>query len=338
MASANHAAIAPNRRGKPNATRLVQEAVAAAFTANSTPLYVSLSGGMDSVVLLHALHATCPPRTTLHALHIHHGLSPNADTWAEHCAKYCASLNVPLTIIRVKVSQASRTSIEEEARVARFYGLFTHVPPGGYVGLAHHANDQVETVLLQLLRGAGIAGIGAMAERSVTQGRVLLRPLLTLPRATLTAYAHAHALTWIEDESNADTTLKRNFLRHEILPKLEAAFPGLATTIPRSAVHLRTALPLIESLAALDFAQVRSATTDDLSISIPALQRLEEPRALGVLRHWLALSGARAPSAARLGELYRQAVSARGGSSVRWAHGKLTVLGAKGILHINQIH
>ena len=115
MASANHAAIAPNRRGKPNATRLVQEAVAAAFTANSTPLYVSLSGGMDSVVLLHALHATCPPRTTLDALHIHHGLSPNADTWAEHCAKYCASLNVPLTIIRVDLVPSGAAAAQRTA-------------------------------------------------------------------------------------------------------------------------------------------------------------------------------------------------------------------------------
>ncbi len=191
-----------------------------------THLCVALSGGCDSVVLLHALGQLIRRKkilARLSALHVHHGLSPQADAWAIFCQDFCAREAIPLEVVRVSVPRASGAGLEAAARRAR-YAVFSASPADALL-LAHHRDDQAETVLLNLLRGAGVAGAAAMLpERASTHGPRLLRPLLEWPRAHLTAYVKTHDLPWIEDESNDDLHFRRNFLRHEILPKMSEKF------------------------------------------------------------------------------------------------------------------
>jgi len=188
---------------------------------DSTPLRVAvgLSGGRDSMALLDALAlAASSSRVSLSAVHVHHGISPNADAWAEFCAVECAARAVPLTVHRVCVEGAATLGLEAAARAAR-YNVFAAVAED-FLALAHHAGDQAETLLLQLLRGAGPHGLAAMPLVRPLQSRcALLRPFLALPDIAIDAYAHARELRWIDDESNADTSLKRNFLRQDVAAK-----------------------------------------------------------------------------------------------------------------------
>src|SRR5262245_4889612 len=165
---------------------------------------VGLSGGVDSVVLLHQLRA----RPGVRAIHVHHGLSPNADAWAAFCRKLCKRWGIPLTIKKVKVVKRGE-GLEAAARAAR-YGVFSGIS-SGQIALAHNLDDQAETVLMNLLRGAGARGASGMAPESKFHGKTLLRPLLDVPREEILAYAREHRLQWIEDESNADESLTRNF-------------------------------------------------------------------------------------------------------------------------------
>jgi tRNA(Ile)-lysidine synthase len=235
---------------------------------------VGLSGGRDSVVLLHILNALQPRRGfTLRALHVHHALSPNADRWAKFCRTYCRSLGIPLAVRRVKVSRG-KDGLEAAARRAR-YAAFAK-SPADFLLLAHHLDDQAETVLMNLLRGAGARGASGMPARStlaVKGGRMqLLRPLLGLSRKTVEAYARAQRLEWIEDESNADESLTRNFVRRRLGPLLEERFPRWRENLARAA-------------------------------------RLFSRSELGadrLLREFLAAQGLRAPSEARLVEMLKQ--------------------------------
>src|SRR5688572_20877462 len=177
------------------------------------PVCVGFSGGLDSVVLLHlfAEHAEATNRKVA-ALHVHHGLSPNADTWVRFCERFCANHGVPLTVERVRVDPDATGGVEAAARMAR-YAVFT-ARPEPYVALAHHLDDQAETVLFQLLRGTGLKGMAAMPElRPLIGGKHIFRPLLRQPRAVLRAFAQSQSLRWIEDESNAVALYDRNFLR-----------------------------------------------------------------------------------------------------------------------------
>src|SRR5262245_61670817 len=192
---------------------------------------VALSGGRDSIVLLDALATAAPLRAiALEAVHVHHGLSPRAEAWAEFCAEACAARGVPLSVHRVLVDRTAGIGIEAAARAAR-YAVFGAVR-ADFVALAHHANDQAETLMLQLLRGAGPHGLAAMPLlRPLHAGVALLRPLVALPAAVLEAYAKARGLAWVDDESNADAALRRNYVRHEIAPRLGAAFAGYPATL-----------------------------------------------------------------------------------------------------------
>ncbi|HEX9302596.1 MAG TPA: tRNA lysidine(34) synthetase TilS, partial [Casimicrobiaceae bacterium] len=181
---------------------------------------VALSGGRDSMVLLDALAEVAPANgVVLGAVHVHHGLSPNAGAWAEFCAAECARRGVPLTVHEVVVERGEGAGPEAAARDAR-YRVFEAVD-ADFVALAHHADDQAETLLLQLMRGAGPHGLAAMpALHARRVGPALLRPFLALPATAIEAHAKARGLAWIDDESNADVALRRNFLRHEIAPRL----------------------------------------------------------------------------------------------------------------------
>lgn len=285
---------------------------------------VALSGGRDSMVLLDALAATALAHDiTLTAAHVHHGLSPYADRWAEFCAAECARRGVPFVLHRVRVENVAGLGIEAAARAAR-YRVFAALA-ADFIAVAHHADDQAETLLLQLLRGSGPHGLAAMPLiRPMTSGGALLRPLIALPDATIRAYAEAGGLAWIEDESNDDRSLRRNFLRHEIAPRLAAAFPGYPATLARSAQLQSEAAALLDDLAALD---ARQALRDGDGMR-PELERrvyaeLAEgapARARNLLRWFLRLNALRLPSAARLDAMHRQLAQANDDARVRLAH------------------
>jgi len=187
-------------------------------------LAVAFSGGMDSSALLHALAQLPAARARdLRAMHIDHGLHADSAAWSEHCRAVAAELDVALDVVRVEVERNRGTGLEDSARVARRAAFARLLLPGAILALAHHRNDQAETVLLKLLRGAGPEGLGGMRDLRDFGAGYLWRPLLAESRSTLLAYAHEYELHWLDDPSNSDMTLRRNFLRGDILPRLRTA-------------------------------------------------------------------------------------------------------------------
>ncbi|MEW6119896.1 MAG: tRNA lysidine(34) synthetase TilS [Pseudomonadota bacterium] len=271
-------------------------------------LLLALSGGLDSTTLLHIL---APLRSEqafeLAAVHVHHGLSPNADAWADFCTRLCAAHEVPLRVEHVQVDRADPAGIEAAARRER-HRAFERCE-ADFLLTAHHLDDQAETFLLQALRGAGPRGLAAMAECQHRSGErmVRLRPLLGVSRADLLEAARAAGLAWVEDESNLDTRYRRNALRQEILPRLALHVPAAATTLARAAAHQAEAAALLDELARLD---AREAL-DGERLDCTALARLTPARARNLLRHFIAGQGVRLPGVHRLDEALRQLTSAR---------------------------
>ncbi len=287
-------------------------------------IVVALSGGRDSMVLLDALCALTrlpgSPAPALRAVHVHHGLSPHADDWAGFCAAECGRRGVPLEVRRVEVPRQPGASLEATARAAR-YAALAAAAGAAPVALAHHADDQAETVLLQLLRGAGPLGLAAMPSSHAAAGATFFRPLLPLPRAAIDAYAAARGVAWIDDESNADTGIRRNFLRHEIAPRLAGAFAGYPSTLARSAAHSAEAAMLLDELAALDAGAAVAADADGWPTLLrAALAALSPPRARNVLRWFVRRTGLPLPSAARLAAMHAQFVRAAPDAQVRIVH------------------
>ena len=275
---------------------------------------------MDSVVLLHLLH-TLAPRFDwqLSALHVHHGISPNADMWADFCSGLCVQHNIPLHIERVDISGLrDEHGIEAAARKLR-HAAFARLSCD-VVALAHHADDQAETLLLQLLRGAGVKGVAAMPlfKAVTTHAHGTVRPLLDIPRGQLLEYAQQHALSWVEDESNADDRYPRNFLRHRLLPLLEQRFPAYRDTLTRGARHFAEASELLDELAQQDAQGVESAATLELSV----LRQLSNSRGKNLLRYWLHKQGAPMPQNVQLDEILKQLLGAREDAaiSVNFSH------------------
>jgi tRNA(Ile)-lysidine synthase len=266
-------------------------------------LLIALSGGLDSCVLLHLLAAwrdTAAIR--LSAMHVHHGLSPHADQWAEHCQRLCAGYDIPLQVVRVQVPHDSGKGLEAAARQLRYEAL--RAAQADYVVLAHHQDDQAETVLLQLLRGSGTRGLAAMASHDARQR--LLRPLLEISREQLAEYAAMHQLVWVEDESNHDTHYDRNFCRQQVLPLLAQRFPGARKTLARSALQAAEAESLLTTLAELDAA---TALRGD-ALSVASLQGLDDVRARNLLRWWLSPRLRYLPPREHLQEILRQLLTA----------------------------
>ena len=231
----------------------------AARLTGASRLLIAYSGGMDSHVLLHALAQLRAhfPGVELQAIHINHSLHASAADWAQHCARACAALEVPCEIRVVDARALSGVSPEDAARAAR-YGVFAEVVQAGDVLFtAHHQDDQAETLLLQLLRGAGPQGLAGMSDLSRFGTAWLARPLLEFSRAELLGYALAQQLHWIDDPSNVDTRFDRNYLRHEILPHLQRRWPAAQVTLARSAQHCAEAAELLEVLARSDFQDIQ---------------------------------------------------------------------------------
>lgn len=266
-------------------------------------LLLGLSGGVDSVVLLDVLARLAPEsRFSLRALHVHHGISPNADQWAEFCASLCAAKGVPFSIEQVDVVPFRSLGIEGAARHARYEAYRRHATD--LVVLAQHRDDQVETVLLHLARGAGARGLGGMAPvRQMTDsGARVFRPFLDASRQDIEAYARERGLRWIEDESNDFLHLRRNFLRSRVLPELETVFPNVRAAVARSARHLADAGSLLDQLADADLAAI---AVDD-ALAVDGLSAIGIERARNALRRWCERRSAPWPGSARLGEILRQ--------------------------------
>ena len=269
---------------------------------------VALSGGMDSTVLLHALAGLCReyPGNTIRALHINHGLHPDADAWAENCRQQCARLDVALVIRAVTVSGSAEIGLEAAAREARYRVFREELCADEWLLTAHHRDDQVETLLLRLLRGSGPHGLGSIEPVRKFAGGWLARPLLDIDRTALEAYARAQGLTWVDDPANTDTAYDRNFLRHRVLPLLQERWPGLGETLPRAARLSGEAAGMLDELAALDTGD--SLAGDSLALS--ALADLSLPRQRNLLRYWLACNDVLPPPESRLQEGLRQLLTA----------------------------
>lgn len=264
---------------------------------------LGLSGGVDSVVLLALLAQFAPAlRFSLRAVHVNHGISPNAPSWAEFCERLCRQLGIPLEIERVDLEPYRSLGPEAAARRAR-YDVFARADAEVIV-LAQHRDDQAETLLLQLLRGAGLAGLSGMPEirALAARGTVILRPLLATGRAQIEAFARSRGLSWVEDESNADSSLRRNFLRHRVMPLLRSRFPAADSAMARSAAHLAEGRQLLEELARQDLAG------EDLreGIALARLRELGPARARNAIRYLCAELGMAAPGTRQLDDLWRQ--------------------------------
>lgn len=258
----------------------------------ATTWRIAFSGGLDSTVLLHLLAhlAKTESLPALSAIHVHHGLQAVADAWPKHCQSVCDALGVPLKVVRVQVLPGA--SLERAAREAR-YAAFVEATHANEVLLtAQHRDDQAETLLFRLLRGAGVRGLSGMpGARALGQGH-LLRPLLDITRAELEAYAAEHQLSWIEDPSNQDRQFSRNYLRHQVFPMLTERWPQALATMARSAAHLREAQGLLDELAQLDLAEAGSRNDFDWlglpSLALASLEKLSAARQRNALSHWLA--------------------------------------------------
>jgi tRNA(Ile)-lysidine synthase len=291
------------------AERLVLEALGVALSALPADgrIAVAFSGGVDSTVLLDAAVRVAGASRCI-ALHVHHGLSAHADEWLAHCEAFARERGVEFAAQRVEVPHDAGVSVEAAARDARYRALDAMCATRAVhtLWLAQHADDQAETVLLQLLRGAGLAGLAAMAPEYLPAGAaaVRMRPLLHLLRAQLEQYASARALHWIDDESNADTRYARNALRHEVTPALAVHFPGFRDALARTAAHAASAQRLLDDLARIDLDA--AGREEGHALSHDALLALDDDRALNLLRYWMRTRGLVAASTARLTDALRQ--------------------------------
>ncbi|MGV6827225.1 MAG: tRNA lysidine(34) synthetase TilS [bacterium] len=271
--------------------------------------WVALSGGLDSTVLLHLLAGLqAEMEFELFALHAHHGLQADADHWQQHCEAQCQALSVPLTICQLSIDPQSGESLEAIARDARYEAFASNLKADDVLLTAHHADDQAETVLLQLLRGAGLHGLAAMPEYIRWQQGWLARPLLTESRAELEAYASGHNLCWVEDQSNRDTRFDRNYLRHEIMPLLKQRWPACTTTIPRSARHCASAAEALDEQAGLLIASGTGEQNWKLPMAV--IMEVEGKRQQQLLRHWIKSHDLKLPSEKLLLRIMEEVIAA----------------------------
>jgi tRNA(Ile)-lysidine synthase len=298
--------------------------VVAPSSGTRAAMAVALSGGLDSSALLHLAHAYARAAgIDIYAFHVHHGLSPNADAWLDHCAAQCAVLGVPFAARRIQLARDG-SGTEAAARKGRYAALGALCAEHGVTRLltAHHQDDQAETVLLQLLRGSGPAGLSGMdaanhaPELLGNPDVMMLRPLLPVSRAQLVDYVREHAIAHIDDESNADQRFARNALRHRVMPALEAAFPGYQQRFARSARHAQSAQRLLTELAQQDL----EACLDGDCLDVAKLRAMSVDRNTNLLRHWFATRNLSMPSTAWLEELLAQLLEARADAQLLVTH------------------
>lgn len=277
--------------------------------AGEQQLLVAFSGGLDSTVLLHQLTLLRQqrPELQLRAIHVHHGLSPYADSWAEHCQSVCAAWQVALEIVKISVDGRD-SGIEGAAREGRYRALRASLRPGEALVTAQHLDDQCETLLLALKRGSGPAGLAAMPVSLMLGEHRLLRPLLSCQRTELENWAEEYQLRWIEDESNQDTRYDRNFLRQRVLPLLNARWPHFAAAAARSATLCGEQEQLLDELLAESLATL---IQPDGALRINGFAELSEARRAALLRRWIAHCGGKMPSRDAINRLFQEVIAAR---------------------------
>ncbi len=266
---------------------------------------LALSGGVDSRVLLDLLvrYRVENPEVECCAVHIHHGLSPNADQWLERCKRWCATSGIPFFSHRVNLALQSGDSTEALAREARYQALRSHVSDGDLLLTGQHSGDQLETFLLALKRGSGPKGLSSMAQVMPFEMGFLLRPLLTQTRQAIEDYAQKHQLTWNEDESNQDQSYDRNFLRHAVIPQLTKRWPSIEASVQRSAELCAEQQSLLNELLA---EKLESSLHYDGSLLIDVLITQSEHARNQLVRMWLEQQKVRMPSRKQLGLIWSE--------------------------------
>jgi tRNA(Ile)-lysidine synthase len=282
--------------------------------------WVAFSGGLDSHVLLHVL-ATLRGRldTPVSAIHVDHGLQAQSSAWSDHCLAVCRSLGVPLKRFSLALKPEKGQSTEALAREARYGVMRDLVGEDEMLLTAHHQDDQAETLLIQLMRGSGPAGLAAMPGLSEFGAGHHGRPLLECTREELDRYAREHDLQWVEDGSNRDLLFDRNFIRHQVMPLLEQRWPGVRKTLARSARHCGEAQSLVDRLAHDGLEHVRNS--EDGTLSVNRLKAIPTAEARAVLRAWIRSKGHTLPNTGRLEQVLSEVLTARADASpsVRWS-------------------
>lgn len=274
--------------------------------------WVGLSGGIDSSVLLHLCHTTCPKHIQLKAIHVNHGLSPNADQWQRHCQSVCKKLGVELITVDVAVNEQGK-GIEDAARQARWKAYEEVI--GGAKGLVehdllvlgHHADDQAETLLLNLLRGSGLRGAQGMSHFTQRQIFSVFRPMLNIEKTAIVDFARHHGLNWVDDESNQDLYFRRNFLRQEIFPTLVKQWPAYASTMGRFCQNMQALNSVVDEWLQEDLVKV----LDNDRLNLDVLSQWSLHRQKQILLYWLQQSTHYAPPASQLNEFVRQINSSK---------------------------
>lgn len=312
------------KRPEPGLTETFKTTLAGLDLSPAKPFVVALSGGVDSMVLLHLLRGCVNDlygeSATVEAIHINHQLHNQADDWAHQVGIWCGQFNVPLQVVRVEVAEGNRISTEAAARSARYEALVANTPDDAIIFTGQHLSDQAETVLLQLKRGAGPKGLSGMAKKSALQGeRQLVRPLLDVQREAIEAWAQEQKLAWIEDHTNQDTQYDRNFLRHKIIPQIKQRWPEFEKTVARSASLCAEQQALLDSL--ID--QELKARLQGAKLSLTGWELLNPLLQRAILRAWIAHNGHPLPSQAVIKELQKQLLPADGKGynlKVSWAN------------------
>ena len=278
---------------------------------------VALSGGVDSVVLLHIMHGLKQqyPQLNLSAIYVNHGLSDNAHHWQQFCQARCEQLSIDFKAAHVIIKQQSRTSIEAQAREARYQALDEYSPSCSVILLGQHLNDQIETFLLRLKRGSGLKGLGAMQPiRVLERGRECFRPLLAIKRSEIEAFAQQFNISHITDESNSDERFERNFLRQQIVPKLAERFTGFEQCTARSIELLQQQQALLDEYTQQDLAQ---CINQHQALELHKLSDYSAGRTANVLRAWLALFSHTMPSQKQLTQIMSQAIHAQADAQIK---------------------
>lgn len=280
---------------------------------------LGFSGGMDSHVLLHAL-AVLGERlpAPLRAIYVDHGLQSQSAAWAGHCESVCRKLSIPLETFSLQLKPIKGESLEAVAREARYGLLARQIRPGEMLLTAHHQDDQAETLLLQLLRGAGLSGLAAMPALAGFNQGMHARPLLDNTRDELLRYATENGLQWIEDASNQETEFDRNYLRQQVIPLLKSRWPAMSRTLARSAGHCAEANRLITQLLSRELEQLQDPLDGTLPVS--ALNALPPDQLAPLLRLWIGRSGYASPGSAILVRIINEVLRARrdGNPLVSW--------------------
>lgn len=282
---------------------------------------IAYSGGLDSTVLLYAMARLRDTGAgwSISAVHVHHGLQPEADAWPGHCERLCSDLGISLEVLSVNASPGQGESPEAAARDARYKALATLVGEGQALLTGHHLDDQAETLLLQLMRGGGLPGLAAMPAELPFSDGLLIRPLLGFSRDELAQYALDNKIAWVEDSSNGNVRFDRNFVRHQILPELRSRWPSVVQTVSRSAGHMAEAASLLDELAGSDLESILDR--NGCFIDINGLRRLTEARQRNLLRYWLRMNGLAVPSQMQMQHILSDVLNSRPAATpcVNWS-------------------